>query len=174
MAFDVKQAIVDRLLATKRENIDTVIDFMETNGFFTCNCNRHHHYYGGLAEHSWQTYLIAQKQNSQNHLQCQGSSRRIDDSIAIAAFLHDLCNCSGMSHIRGYGRRSARILKELGFKLTVEEFLAIRFHMSIHNKTTHHLYEQAQFCKLCYVVHIADGKSARLGKGWSVPDGYGA
>ena len=59
MRFDVKQAIIDRLRATKRENIETVIDYMEKHGFFTYHCHRHHHYDGGLADHAWQTYQIA-------------------------------------------------------------------------------------------------------------------
>lgn len=57
--MNLKQTIIERLLATKRENIEKVIDYMENNGFFTYHCHRHHHYAGGLAEHSWQTYQIA-------------------------------------------------------------------------------------------------------------------
>ena len=59
MTFDVKQAIVDRLRATKHKNIEAVIDYMEKHGFFTYHCHRNHHYGGGLADHAWQTYQIA-------------------------------------------------------------------------------------------------------------------
>lgn len=52
MAFDVKQAIIDRLRATKRKNIERVIGYMEQNGFFTASCGRHHKYTGGLTSHS--------------------------------------------------------------------------------------------------------------------------
>ena len=41
MAFDVKQAIIDRLRATKRKNIEAVLDYMEKNGFFYYHCHRH-------------------------------------------------------------------------------------------------------------------------------------
>ena len=61
MVFDVRKAIVDRLRATKRKNIEVVIDYMEKHGFFTRYCYTHHHYDGGLADHAWQTYLIAQR-----------------------------------------------------------------------------------------------------------------
>ena len=47
--MDIKQAIIDRLRATKRENIENIIDYMENKGFFTYHCHRHHHYLGGLA-----------------------------------------------------------------------------------------------------------------------------
>ena len=65
--MDIKQAIIDRLRATKRENIENIIDYMENKGFFTYHCHRHHHYPGGLAEHAWQTYQIALRLNTENH-----------------------------------------------------------------------------------------------------------
>ena len=90
------------------------------------------------------------------------------DSLAISALLHDFCNCRCMRHIKGHGRRSAMMLKELGFHLSQEEFLAIRFHMSIKDKKSHPLYEDALHCHLRHIVHKADGKSAKRYKGFSV------
>jgi hypothetical protein len=74
-----------------------------------------------------------------------------------------------LRHIIGHGRRSAKILKEIGFKLTQEEFLAIRFHMSLRGKESHPLYNEALKSLLRYVVHKADGKSAKLYKGYEDP-----
>ena len=87
------------------------------------------------------------------------------DSLAISTLLHDFCNCRGMRHIKGHGRRSAMMLKELGFHLSQEEFLAIRFHMSLKDKKSHPLYDDALHCHLRYIVHKADGKSAKRYKG---------
>ena len=152
MKLDVKKCIVDRLIETRRENIQSVIDYMEKHGFFRYHCHSHHRYEGGLADHAWQTYQIAMRSNSLN----------LDsDSIAIATLLHDLCDCSGMHDIGGHGRRSAKMLKQLGFKLTQDEFLAIRFHMSLRNKESHHLYRDALSSQLRYLVHVSDGKSAK-------------
>jgi HD superfamily phosphodiesterase len=96
----------------------------------------------------------------------QSESSGLDsDSIAIASLLHDLCDCSGMRDISGHGRRSAKILKQLGFKLTHDEFLAIRFHMSLRNKESHHLYGDALASQLRYLVHKSDGKSAKCSTG---------
>ena len=89
-------------------------------------------------------------------------------SLAICALLHDFCNCRCMRHIKGHGRRSAEMLKELGFHLTQEEYLAIRFHMSLRDKKTRPQYEGALHCHLRYIVHKADGKSAKRYKGVSV------
>ena len=169
MAFDVKQAIIDRLRATNRKNIERVIDYMEKNGFFTAHCGRHHKYIGGLTSHSWQTYQIAMRLNAESCANNPNAHLLDEDSIAIAALLHDICDCSGMRDISGHGRRSAKLLKALEFKLTQEEFLAIRFHMSLKDKKSHPLYNEALKSQLRYVVHKADGISARLHKGYNEP-----
>ena len=78
----------------------------------------------------------------------------------ISLTLRDFCNCRGMRHIKGHGRRSAMMLKELGFHLSQEEFLAIRFHMSLKDKRSHPLYDDALHCHLRHIVHKADVKSA--------------
>ena len=147
----VKQRIIDRLVETRRENVQSVVDYMEKHGFFRYHCHSHHRYEGGLADHAWQTYQIAMKSNYSN----------LDpDSIAIATLLHDLCDCSGMRNISGHGRRSAEMLKQLGFKLSHDEFLAIRFHMGLRNKKSHFLYRDALASQLRHLVHQSDGKSA--------------
>lgn len=168
MKFDVKRSIIDRLKATNRDNIDVAIDYMENNGFFTYHCHSHHHYVGGLADHAWQTYQIALRIDAERCAKDPNAQKLEEDSIAIATLLHDLCNCSGMRDITGHGKRSARILKEIGLKLTQEEFLAIRFHMSLKNKTTHPLYNDALKSQLRRIAHKADGISAKLHKGYDV------
>lgn len=170
MRFDVKQAIIDRLRATKRENIETVIDYMERHGFFTYHCHRHHHYDGGLADHAWQTYQIAQRLDAERCASNPNAQKLDEDSIAICALLHDLCDCTGLREISGHGRRSAKMLKEVGFKLTQEEFLAVRFHMSLKDKEGHPLYDEAKKSQLRYIVHKADAASAHLHNGCEDPD----
>ena len=169
MIFDVKQAIIDRLRATKRENIETVIDYMEKHGFFTYHCHRHHHYYGGLADHAWQTYQVAMRLNAERCASNPNAQKLDEDSIAICALLHDLCDCTGLREISGHGRRSAKLLKELGFKLSQEEFLAVRFHMGLSKKKSHPLYEDAKRCELSRLIHKADGISASFQKGYAIP-----
>ena len=164
MRFDVKQSIIDRLRATKRENIETVIDYMEKHGFFTYHCHNHHKYKGGLADHAWQTYQIAQRLDAERCANNPNLQQLDDDSLAICTLLHDICDCSGMQDVgqHQHGKRSSDMLKALGFKLNQQEFLAVRFHMSLKDKTTHPLYDDAKKSQLRYIVHKADGVSAHL------------
>lgn len=166
MKFDVKKAIIDTLRATQRKNIEKVIEHMEGNGFFTYHCHRHHHYDGGLADHAWQTYQIALRIEKEYAKHNPDAPKLDRDSIAIACLLHDFCGCSGMPEIRkAHGLRSVVMLLELGLKLTDEEYLAIRFHMSLRNKDDHPLYKDALHCRLRKLVHYSDGKSAGMHSG---------
>ena len=171
MIFNVKQAIIDRLRATKRENIETVIDYMEKYGFFTYHCHRHHHYDGGLADHAWQTYQIAQRLDAERCANNPKVQQLDDDSLAICTLLHDICDCSGMQDVgqHQHGKRSSDMLKALGFKLNQQEFLAVRFHMSLKDKTTHPLYDDAKKSQLRCLIHKADGLSAKLLYGHDEP-----
>lgn len=172
MRFDVKQSIIDRLRATKRENIETVIDYMEKHGFFTYHCHNHHKYKGGLADHAWQTYQIAQRLDAERCANNPNLQQLDDDSLAICTLLHDICDCSGMQDVgqHQHGKRSSDMLKALGFKLNQQEFLAVRFHMCLKDKTTHPLYDDAKKSQLRYIVHKADGVSAHLRNGYEDPD----
>lgn len=165
--MNVKECIIERLRKTKRENIENVIDYMNKKGFFISKCYKHHKYEGGLADHAWQTYQIALRLNAENCEKNPNAIKLDEDNIAIATLLHDFCKCSGMSKIKGHGFRSARILKELGFKLTQDEFLAIRFHMSLRGKESHFLYNDALKNQLRYLVHTSDYNSSKLKNSYS-------
>ena len=161
----IKECIIETLRDTKRENIEKVISYMESHHFFDRGCHRHHKYDGGLADHAWQTYQLA-KQLEEENKRVHPSVPLLDsDSLAICALLHDFCNCSGMSYINGHGYRSAMMLKELGLQISQNEFLAIRFHMSLKNHEDHPLYENACHCHLRYIVHNADHESAKMYRG---------
>ena len=67
--MNTKENIINRLRETNRENIEKVIDYMEENRFFEVGCHRHHRYDGGLADHAWQTYQIAMKEEADNKRQ---------------------------------------------------------------------------------------------------------
>lgn len=159
-----KEQIISTLRATGRANMENVIRYMEQNGFFTERCHRHHRYVGGLADHARQTYQLVLAMEEER-MKNPNQSALDKDSLAICALLHDFCDCHGMRHIPGHGRRSAEMLKELGLHLSKDEFLAIRFHMSLRRHVNHPLYDDANHCNLRYWVHRADGNSAGIGKG---------
>lgn len=131
MEFNIKQAIINRLRSTNRENIEVVINYMENNGFFTAQCEPHHTYKGGLASHAWQTYQIAlrlNKMRSENDLCVQ----KLDaDSIAIASLLHNISSCSNANGMKKQGKSSVNMLIDMGVKLTDDEYNAIYYQNSL-------------------------------------------
>lgn len=155
---DVRTKIVDTLRATQREGIENVIDYMDRNGFYIGRCHKHHRYQGGLADHSWEVFQHAL-------LLSKGDNDIDKDSLAICALLHDFCKCSGMCQYGGHGRRSVRMLNDLGLHLSEEEFLAIRYHMGQHGRTMDAQRLKALNCKYRKYVHKADNMSSVLG--WS-------
>lgn len=165
---NVKENILTTLRSTQREHIGHVIEYMLKHGFFDRGCHGHHKYVGGLADHAWQTFLFAKDaeneycKNNPNHKMVSM------ESLALCCLLHDFCDCHGMKKLGGHGLRSAMMLTELGLYLSKEEFLAIRFHMSLKNHTKHPLYDDASHCHLCYIVHLADGLSAKSYRGSSI------
>ena len=172
MKFNVKQAIIDRLRATKRAHIDAVIDYMEKSRFFTYHCHSHHHYDGGLADHAWQTYQIALRLNAESRVANPDAPLFDEDTIAIVTLLHDICDCRGEMRTKvpnAHGLRSVVTLQEMGLLLSADEYLAIRFHMSLKQKKGHPLYHEALGNQLRYLVHKADGISAKLQQGYDEP-----
>ena len=58
--MDIKEKITELLLSTRRENIGNVLEYMESNGFFTApaSVSNHNNNEGGLAKHSLDVYEI--------------------------------------------------------------------------------------------------------------------
>lgn len=165
---EVKEQIIDTLKSTNRDHIDDVIDVMLKNGFFKRGCHGHHRYDGGLADHAWQTFLYA-KEIEEENCKKNPNHKKVDmNSLAICCLLHDFCDCHGLKNVKGHGLRSAAMLLERGLYLSKEEYLAIRFHMSLKSHADHPLYNDADHCHLRYLVHKADGQSAHRNKGCSI------
>ena len=167
---NVRDDILTTLRSMQREHIEDVIEYMLKHGFFKRGCNGHHRYVGGLADHAWQTFLFA-KNLEEEYCKKHPNHKMVDmNSLALCCLLHDFCDCSGMEKLSGHGLRSAIMLTELGLHLSKEEFLAIRFHLSLKNKTGHTLYNDALHCHLSYIVHKADGLSAKSYRGNSITE----
>lgn len=157
-----KNKIISLLRSTKREGMESVIQYLEKSGFYEAPSSiyRHHNWKGGLAEHSLGVYRIASRQN--NGLP--------HDSIIIAGVLHDICKASKLyynangiiqrrhTHIKGHGRRSILLLKQCGLSLTNDERLAIRWHMGGHHASRKEYKEVivARQNPLWKVIHQAD------------------
>ena len=85
--------IRDALMKTKREGIVDLLDYMNEIGFLEAPCSGGNHLAkkGGLAEHSVNVLTIAEKIG----VALLGGARynEVQDSVVIAALLHDLGKC---------------------------------------------------------------------------------
>lgn len=166
-----KDEIISLLRSTKREGVDSVIDYLIKSNFFYIHSSihRHHNWRGGLAEHSLGVYNIAKND-------ADGLPR---DSVIIAALLHDICKARMLKldfngnpvrrkiHIFGHGRRSVKIIEDVcHFILTDDERRAIRWHMGGKHAHSYDLHDVkiARNSKLWKIVNAADRQDAA--KGW--------
>lgn len=165
-----KNEIISLLRNTQREGIENVIKYLFKSNFFFIHSslNRHHNWLGGLAQHCLGVYKIAQKH----------SEGLPQDSVIIAAILHDICKagmlafnpngkpCSRKVHIPGHGNRSVKLLEKVcNFKLTDDERRAIRWHMrGLYHTSEYaqHDLDQAHQSRLWQIVHDADHKDAAI------------
>ena len=118
------------------------IQWLENKMFFTCpaSINYHGNFPGGLAAHCINVYLAYIKL-------CENFSVKYDDdSIFLAAILHDLCKLDmyktfgnmivfngGCSASDGHGKISARLAVDL-LEITSDESQMIKYHMGIYTK----------------------------------------
>lgn len=92
-AVNYADIIRDALMKTKREGIVDLLDYMNEIGFLEAPCSGGNHLAkkGGLAEHSVNVLTIAEKIG----VSLLGGARynEVQDSVVIAALLHDLGKC---------------------------------------------------------------------------------
>lgn len=156
--MSLKEKILDLLDKTDRQGIDEVMAWLSDNGFFEAPASVNHHgnYEGGLAEHSYNVYTAAMRLRATAvSLNPALDEELPEDSIVLAALLHDVCktdiyktatksrkNSFGTwdkyegyeidySHFPlGHGEKSVIVLLRLGLDLTDAEIAAIRWHMT--------------------------------------------
>ena len=91
--LDNKKFVIDHLLATKREGMEDLIDYMEQIGFFEAPCSGGNHLacQFGLVHHSRNVMMAAE--NIGYALLGKVKYAEIRDSVIIASLLHDLGKC---------------------------------------------------------------------------------
>lgn len=191
-----KERICELLRSTGREGIEGVIAELEKGGFFTApaSCRHHLNNRGGLAEHSLKVYSAAKEiQSMIQRLRPEMSAKIYDDSIVLASLLHDVCKmeiykeatvCKQVTHHdtvcerrfvidnsefpAGHGEKSVILLLMWGLKLTRDEILAIRWHMTAWDvafqsiEQTKSLQKARETTPLCYVVQCADSLASGI------------
>lgn len=186
--LDNKKYVVDRLLETKREGMEDLVDYMDEIGFFSAPCSGGNHLCCefGLVHHTRNVIMAAE--NIGYALLGKQKYMEIRDSVTIAAALHDLGKCGDygkqmyVENILKSGKRSdAKPFKQnkellpldhatrsiklatLFIDLTEEEEFAIRYHDG--------LYERANYAvngnetALYIILHTADLWSSRITEG---------
>ena len=146
----MKEKFIELLKSTKREGMDSLLDFLEKTDFYDAPASTRFHgaYEHGLLEHSLKVYEIL-KHKAKNT--CIDINIQ-EDSLIIMALLHDICkanfykvdyrnakNSLGVwekvpyytiddTIPYGHGEKSVMMITEY-IKLTPEEKYAIRWHM---------------------------------------------
>ena len=192
----MKAKIIELLKSTERERIDKVIEYLESKSdYFTAPASTmfHGNYSGGLAEHSLNVYNVAMRVKKEMvEMKPELANRLSDESIAVVTLLHDLCKTNvyniekknrklngvwvemdayGVDYSKfplGHGEKSVIMLLTLGFPLTRDEMMAIRWHMSAWElafqsaEAKANLNEAREQCPLLSVLQAADGLASAL------------
>ena len=168
-----KQQIIDLLRQTQRPGMEKVIDYLDKSPFFTApaSVNRHLNIDGGLACHPRNVRQVARRMAAQMiEVRAELKEQLPDESIVIAALLHDICKSNIYRKITkyrkdeagrwepyegyeadsslfpaGHGEKSVIMLLQLGLQLTKDEILAIRWHMGAWSLALHSFDDKANY-----------------------------
>jgi HD superfamily phosphohydrolase YqeK len=193
---DMETKFKELLLSTHREGVGDVIAKLEELGFFKAPASTKFHlnYKGGLLEHSLNVCEVALELRE---LMIRKNKELSDslpvESVIIAALLHDVCkadiykptikkqkNSYGVwcdvegydvdysSFPLGHGEKSVIVLMKNGLKLSDDEIIAIRWHMSpwdlpfqsIEMKSNMNV--AREHCPLLALIQAADGLAANI------------
>ena len=152
-----KARFCELLRSTGRENVEYVIEDLETYGFFEAPASARNHFNhpGGLVQHSLNVYDAAMMLREGIIKNRPDMEKRLPvDSVILASLLHDVCKANiyrlvsrkrkneiGMweeveeyevnySQLPiGHGEKSVVMLLRMGLDLEDDEICAIRWHM---------------------------------------------
>lgn len=198
MYCDDKERFVSILRATNRAGIANVIAGLEELGFFMAPASTRFHgsFPGGLMLHSLNVYDQAViLRDAELKVRPDLANALTDDTIAIAALLHDVCKAEVYKEVEkfrkdkdnqwekyktymvdysfmplGHGEKSVIRLLRWGLEMTDAEVLAIRWHMQAFDLSdspeSRASYSQASMsCPLLAILIAADGLASRLMEG---------
>lgn len=195
----IKKEFVELLLSTAREGIEDVIVELGKLGFFEAPASTKFHMSRpeGLLEHSMNVCRVALRiREEMIEMRPELADKLPVDSVIIASLLHDVCksdiykptitykkNDEGKwdklpgyevdysNMPLGHGEKSVIMLQMWGLKLTLDEILAIRWHMTAWDLAFQSPEQKANLnmarktVPLCTVIQTADGLSTNLLEG---------
>lgn len=191
-----KKEFVELLLSTGREGVERVIVELGKLGFFEAPASARFHlnYPGGLLEHSMNVCRVAlQIRDMMVAMQPELEVKVPRESVIVASLLHDVCKSDiykpAISYKKnsegrwdkipgfdvdysnlplGHGEKSVIMLQMWGLKLTLDEILAIRWHMTAWDLAFQSPEQKANLnaarssAPLCTVIQSADGLASHL------------
>lgn len=194
--MDYKEEFVRLLESTNREGVAELIEDLEELGFFTAPASTKFHLNeeGGLLMHSVNVCKAALSiRRAMIELDDSLLEELPKDSVIIASLLHDTCkadiykptmkkekNRYGMwvevpgydvdysNFPLGHGEKSVIVLLRLGFELTDNEIMAIRWHMGAwdlpfqSNDIKANINKAKDICPLLALIQAADGLASNL------------
>ncbi len=186
-----KEHFLSLLRSTSIPDVELLIEDLEHAGFFTSPASMKNHlcYEGGLMIHSLNVYEAAIKlRNAFKETRPDVFERISDESIIIAALLHDVCKAGSYFRKRnaqmefgqaeygtdygripiGHGEKSTVMLLRMGLDLRDDEICAIRWHMGAWSVAAGDSEERAQFRRaqelypLVTLIQLADTAAAQI------------
>lgn len=186
---ELKDRFLDICTTTiKREGIDDLLNWLSCSDFFIAPASSKYHgaYAGGLVEHSLNVYDCLKRLVS-NYPELGVS----DETIAICALFHDLCKANyykvGTRNVKdddtgqwykkeiyeiderfpiGHGEKSCIIIQWFLKKLSVDELLAIRYHMGgfdvVVKGGDFGMSKAYEMCPFAALLHLADMEATYL------------
>lgn len=192
----VKNEIVKLLRSTGREYMDDVVECLNELGFFEAPASTRFHLNeeGGLAQHSLNVCNVAMMLREQMlALKPELTDRLPLDSVIVASLLHDVCksdiykkslkkrkNAFGSweeyegydvdysNFPVGHGEKSVIVVLRMGFNLTDDEIMAIRWHMTAWDLPFQSADAKGNFniakeiCPLCSLIQCADNLASNI------------
>ena len=190
----MKEKYIELLRSTNAQGIEEVIKYLEESGFFKAPASTSFHlnYEGGLMEHSMNVYNMAMR-GPIVAMKPEMEEKLPQKSIIIAALLHDVCKATIYTKMKkweigkdgkpeqqekyvtnyskmpfGHGEKSVIILLDLGLKMTVDEMVAIRWHMGAWDlafqsyEAKNNINESAKGYPLLALIQAADGIASHI------------
>ena len=205
MSQEDKISLFTKLLSdTKRTGISNVIHVLDNTDFYVAPSSTRFHgnYAGGLLDHSLLVYALCENMFAVVSKLKPGILSSIEhESIVISSLLHDVCKCGlyrqevkrrlnpdnnqWESYVGyntndrfpiGHGDKSVIMLQEWGLSMTVDEMLAIRWHMGTWDGSAQQgmmksSYDTAiNICPLISLIQNADNMSSLMLEDCVVPE----
>ena len=196
MKKEIYAKFKELLLSTNRKGMENVIERLEELGFFKAPASTKFHlnHEGGLLEHSMNVCDIALELRVLMLKKKTGLDDALPkESVAIVALLHDVCKadvykpavkrqknehgvwCDVLGYDvdysnfpLGHGEKSVIWLLQNGLRLTADEIMAIRWHMTPWDlafqspEMKGNLNAAMERCPLMALIQAADGLAANL------------